>query len=315
MNQGVETWQVEKIKEGNRRLLTIKNIPINQLIGYQQNILKLNCPEQLVPCEVVVERELYSLYYDITHVVELEEYLGDQVIKKDVYVGLLESIIETLSVMGEYLLSDQQISFDRGHVYIDKKQGLPYLIYLPLKESDSVTNGFKEFINRFNHYSLEDGLISLSEKLAYAVTEDQQYGQLLYLIHEKDKWQGPKVEQILEDAIPENSLDKKNLKKMNNNFLLIEAAFVLVGVLLINFIRNSLDLYTLLGLGLFFVVGQILILMKFNQKGAKNKKQVDQDIYNLGTSLDPSLQLMDKCQETKAPLYQESGEFFIVFES
>lgn len=315
MEQQTRAWQAEKINEGNRRLLTIKNIPVDQLITYQQNILKVNRPEQLVPCEVVVEGDICSLYYDITYVVELEEYLGDQTIKKDVYVDLMEGVIETMSAMGEYLLSDQQISFERGHVYIDKKEGLPYLIYLPVKESYAGASQFGEFVNRMNNYSLEDGLISLSEKVANAVVEGLHYRQLLYLIHEKDKWQGPKVEQMLEDIIPDNSQHTKNQKKQGNNFLLVEVAFILVGILIVNFLRSSLDLYTLLGLGLFFIVGQIFILMKFGQKGSKNTKQVSRDVYDLGTSLDPSLQFLNSGEETKARLYQESGEFFIVFET
>lgn len=302
-------WSYEL--QGDKKYLVLSDIVKEKVCDYQYKMLKVNRHPSLIPCDMIEGDYHCQFFYDVTHVIPLKDYLKDKQLTKLEYQKLLGGILYTLSTVIEYLLSDKRIELNTTRVFIDKKEGKPYLLYLPILEEQDSIKDLHQLSLEVNNCPLEDSLISLSQRFEQALTYESNYGKLAYILEEKDRWKRQKKIVVPDEEVSTKEIVADQSKK-KKKVILAQIIFIFVMVIATSLLKDFFFNKFVLGiLAYIFLMGEIAIFVMYKKATAVHKKS---DSFTLNTQVTKSYGKGSKGR-LKGRLYKENGMYFMVFES
>ena len=126
--------------------------------GYVRRMITENKIPGLLPCSCKRIDDNILYYYDITSHISLKERLNQKKIEGEEIVLLLNSLIDLLSNIDEYLLSGNSICLELDSIFVNAKMEKISFCYFPDENEDLVKRIqrlFEELLPFLNHQRME----------------------------------------------------------------------------------------------------------------------------------------------------------------
>lgn len=234
-----EDYEVRYENISHSDFLLIK-VPENEsVIDYQLEMLRYNPNSAVVPVEArQIGKDTY-LYYEITSLISLEQFLKNNRICKKDYLEILRQVSGALLWCEGCLLQADRFVLDIAHIFLGT-QKTASLLYLPVSRITGGADKLKKLITEMNNYL--DDMVSNEPEIRYIIDflrgEDFRIRGLNKVITELNinsysnniiNFRGADTISAADSVPAPNNTDDSSLKPKNFTNILI-AAFLQIPV-------------------------------------------------------------------------------------
>lgn len=132
--QGIDDNLVIKMKE-------------KEIINYQMEMINKNAKDSYVEMEMYLFNNEAKINYNTTGLKPLAVYLKQNIINKEIFIGILQNICNTLINCDNYFLSVNNFLLDINCIFISEETMKIKMIYLPVDElKNNITDDLKTLI-------------------------------------------------------------------------------------------------------------------------------------------------------------------------
>ncbi|GAB4263380.1 DUF6382 domain-containing protein [Thermincola ferriacetica] len=141
-------FKVEYVGDLRRSYLELdkENLKADQIIGFQAEMIANNQIPGVLNLEIREKNAHAKLYYNLTGLISLANYLKRQKIGKTEFTLILERILSPILESKKYFLNSNSFLLDDNLIYINPDSGEVFLAYLPLELEQDITRTFKTFV-------------------------------------------------------------------------------------------------------------------------------------------------------------------------
>ncbi len=118
----------------------------SEVLGYQVEMIRENKLPGIVPLDIRQKNNTFQLYYNITSMLSLNQYLTRTKLKKHQFINMLTAITKTLIMCKDYFLSPNQFIMETEYIYINPATQVVFLMYMPTAMSTDMVLDFKELV-------------------------------------------------------------------------------------------------------------------------------------------------------------------------
>lgn len=149
MEDRIERFTPEFRNISNRSVIRFIFRDMDEVIGYQLEMLKNNRIPALLPCEVLTVDGEVRLSYDITSMVTMKKLLERKEIDRDDFIRYMKQIIGVFNQLENHLLDYGGILLSGDCIYMSPSDDMLYFIYIPDRRMpESVNEPLRDFIMR-----------------------------------------------------------------------------------------------------------------------------------------------------------------------
>lgn len=98
---------------------------------FEIEMMEQNKLKHLLPMSLVISNGLPELWYNITHLLPLEQWLRFKKVGAELLNHMLEEVVQSNLEVSEYLLCTQSLSFHASQIFVDMENNQHYFCYLP----------------------------------------------------------------------------------------------------------------------------------------------------------------------------------------
>lgn len=136
------------LSDGGKNYLVLdkEGLSKTKLVWFQVEMLTNNEIKGIVKLDVREKDSKVKLYYNLSGLVILSNFLKRNKISKSDFISILDMLISVILNNNNYFLNDQSLVLDEKMVFIDPKSREVYLIYIPVEIHQDIIQSLKAFI-------------------------------------------------------------------------------------------------------------------------------------------------------------------------
>ena len=136
------------LSDGGKNYLVLdkEGLSKTKLVWFQVEMLTNNKIKGIVKLDVREKDSKVKLYYNLSGLVILSNFLKRNKIGKSDFISILDMLISVILNNNNYFLNDQSLVLDEKMVFIDPKSREVYLIYIPVEIHQDIIQSLKAFI-------------------------------------------------------------------------------------------------------------------------------------------------------------------------
>ncbi|MFA5881153.1 MAG: DUF6382 domain-containing protein [Eubacteriales bacterium] len=136
------------LSDGGKSYLVLdkEGLSKTKLVWFQVEMLTNNEIKGIVKLDVREKDSKVKLYYNLSGLVILSNFLKRNKISKSDFISILDMLISVILNNNNYFLNDQSLVLDEKMVFIDPKSREVYLIYIPVEIHQDIIQSLKAFI-------------------------------------------------------------------------------------------------------------------------------------------------------------------------
>ena len=183
----------------------IKIIEESEVLDYQVEMIRENKLTGILPLDIRQKNNTRHLYYNITSMLSLKQYLTRTKLEKHAFINMITSITKTLMMCKDYFLSPNQFMMDTEYIYINPATQVVFLMYMPMPIGTDMALDFKELI-----------IDIITRKADLALSSDHYYLQKLLEALKAEAFELSSFEKQLQEingTQSEKKLAQKNIIK------------------------------------------------------------------------------------------------------
>lgn len=127
-------------------VLEILNLEKVEIYNYQVEMIANNPRTTIIPFEVRRKNENIKLYYNVTSMAALKDFLKCKKFSKYAFADILSQVTGTIIESGNLFLYEKNFIINENTVYIDPEKDVISIIYLPVKMEPNHYQDLKDFI-------------------------------------------------------------------------------------------------------------------------------------------------------------------------
>lgn len=137
LTNNINEWTMERALYSNNLVLKIKQEEIEE---YQMKMLQNNNIPNLIKPQVKINNGIGFFHYSILGKLTLFEYARQYLISYQALKNLIETFIDVITILNEFLLEERNLIIDGNKIFIDLESKEFFFIYTPLSSNNIQSN-------------------------------------------------------------------------------------------------------------------------------------------------------------------------------